>query len=52
MVRGAAALASRFVSEVVLKLQLIFLVIDLLVLLAYPVLYLVHKFRKLFRIQH
>jgi len=34
-----------------MKLYLIFLLIDVLVLLAYPILYMIHKIRKIFQIK-
>ncbi len=51
-VRETAASRSRaLLWRYVLKLSLIFLVIDLLILLAYPILYIIDRVRKIFRIQ-
>ena len=48
--RGTAALeVPRCVWRYLVKLYLIFFIIDLLVLLAYPVLFIVNQIRRLFR---
>jgi hypothetical protein len=35
-----------------MKLYLIFIIIDLLVLLAYPIVYVMNKVRKIFQVKH